>query len=129
MKTRQGLFTVACFALVVAAASCTNPFGSSSYATVRAHVRDENNAPVPSARIAVTETTSSGGRYSVSQLTRADGTTTVGGIQAGTQSVTVTPPAGYTAGSDPLSKVVSLQNGRTVDVDFVLTHSVVGARN
>jgi hypothetical protein len=112
-------------AAATAAASCTNLLGSDSYGTVRAQVRDNANAPVPGVRVAVSETNSSGGAFSVSQLTTADGTTTLGGIQTGSRSVTVTPPAGYTAGADPLSKVVTVESGRTVEVSFVVTRSVV----
>jgi hypothetical protein len=112
-------------ALAAAATSCTSLLGIGSYGTVRVQVRDDANAPVPGARVAVSETNSSGGAFAVSQLTTADGTTTLGGIQTGSRSVTVTPPAGYTAGADPLSKVVTVESSRTVEVSFVVTRSVV----
>jgi hypothetical protein len=65
----------------------------------------------------------------VSQVTATDGTTSIGGIQTGTRNVTVMPPAGYTAGPDPLSTIVNVLSGRTVDVTFVLAHSAATLRN
>jgi hypothetical protein len=125
-SARRGLLRpLLVVALAAAATSCTNLVGSDSYGTVRAQVRDDANAPVPGVRVAVSETNSSGGAFSVSQFTTADGTTTLGGIQIGSRSVTVTPPAGYTAGAAPLSKVVTVESGRTVEVSFVVTRALV----
>ena len=108
------------FALVVASASCSNPLVTSAYGTIRARVRDQGDVPVPGAKVAVSLSSNS----FVSGLTTAGGTIEFG-ASVGSHSVTVTSPVGYAAGLDPLTKLVSVEGGRTVDVDFVLTRSAV----
>ncbi|HVT39303.1 MAG TPA: carboxypeptidase-like regulatory domain-containing protein [Gemmatimonadaceae bacterium] len=119
---------LAAFAPLVIFAACINPFAGNSSGTVRVRVVDQAGVAVPGARVAVSETNDSGGEFSVSQLTSADGTTTLGGIQVGSRRVTVTPPAGYTAAADPLSKLVTVANSHTVDVSFVLQRATAARR-
>jgi hypothetical protein len=83
-------------------------------------VRDQQAAPVPGAGVRIEMPNSSGGVFEVGSTTRADGTWRVTAVPAGARRVTVTPPAGYVPGADPLVRVVEVVAGQTTRVDFVL---------
>lgn len=88
--------------------------------TVLVRVRDEQAAPVRGANVSVQMPNASGGLFEVGTTTRADGSSTISGVPAGSRRVTVAPPAGYAAGSDPLVRIVNVVKGETVQVEFVL---------
>jgi hypothetical protein len=88
--------------------------------TVLVRVRDEQAVPVRGAAVSVQMPNASGGLFEVGTTTRADGSSTIFGVPAGPRRVTVTPPAGYAAGSDPLARIVSVVKDETVRVEFVL---------
>jgi hypothetical protein len=88
--------------------------------TVLVRVRDEQAAPVSGAGVSVQMPNTSGGLFEVGTTTRADGSSTISAVPAGPRRVSVTPPAGYAAGSDPLVQIVNVVKGETVRVEFVL---------
>jgi hypothetical protein len=106
--------------LLASTASCTALFGNGDTGAVLAHVRDQNDAPVAGAPVGISQVNGSGGTFTVSQQTKANGDTFLGGVQSGDRTVSVTLPAGYAAGSDPLSKPINVLRGQTIQVTFVL---------
>ena len=96
--------------------------------TVRVSVRDELSAPVPGAGVRVEMPNNSGGVFEVGVSTRADGSATVSGVPAGSRRVTVTPPAGYSPGTEPPVRLVDVVKGQTVQVSFVLRRGTGATR-
>lgn len=88
--------------------------------TIRVAVRDEQAAPVAQANVRVEMPNDRGGVFELGVSTRPDGVATISGVPAGSRRVTVTPPAGYSPGADPLTRMVVVVKGQTVAVGFVL---------
>jgi Carboxypeptidase regulatory-like domain len=89
--------------------------------TVRGRVRDQTGAPVANVPFSVESPNSIGSTFWETINTRSDGTVTMDGVPAGTHRTWVTPPAGYTAIPDSLTKYVSVSKGQTTEVTFTLT--------
>lgn len=62
----------------------------------------------------------SGGTYTVSSSTGADGTWGFAGIREGLWPVTATPGASFAPTADSLTKRVSVRRGQTTGVHFIL---------
>ena len=87
--------------------------------TVLTRVTDPLGTPVPNVEITVSEIPNSvGSFYSVSQFTRADGTTSIGSIDAGSRKVTMTVPPGFNADPEGSSRQVAVVKDATVTVSF-----------
>jgi hypothetical protein len=112
------------FALLATAVACTNPFAGTTHGIVRVHVSDQAAAPMAGVSVEATGQSVTGSEFMVGMRTAADGSASLP-VQVGNQTVTVIPPAGYTAGSSPSSKVVTVEANRTVDVAFVLTRTAI----
>jgi Carboxypeptidase regulatory-like domain len=92
--------------------------------TVHGRVRDQTGAPVANVPFSVESPNSNGSISSTfweTINTRSDGTVTMEGVPAGTHRTWVTPPAGYAAIPDSLTKYVSVSKGQTTEVTFTLT--------
>lgn len=103
--------------LLVGAASCDIWGGASPDATVIAvRVRDDRGWPVNRAEVTATILDST----HVHAKTRSDGAVVIDVADVGTYLVTVIPRDGFVAGSDPLSKQVTVVANARATVDFTL---------
>lgn len=103
--------------LLVGATACGLWSGSAPDPTVIAvRVVDDRGVPVDRAEVTVTMS----GTTRVDAKTRSDGLTVIDVADVGTYLVTVIPRDGYVAGSDPLSKQVTVNANEKPLVTFTL---------
>lgn len=103
--------------LLVGTAACGLWSGSAPDPTVIAvRVLDDRGGPVNRADVTVTRS----GTTRVNAKTRSDGITVIDVADVGTYRVTVIPRDGYYAGSDPLSKQVTVRANGQSPVTFTL---------
>lgn len=103
--------------LLVGLAACGLGSGSAPDPTVIAvRVLDDRGAPVNRAEVTVTMS----GTARVDAKTRSDGITVIDVADVGTYRVTVIPRDGYVAGSDPLTKQVTVDANEKSLVTFTL---------
>lgn len=89
--------------------------------SVAFHVTDESGAAIPDVSVLVSLENRLGVTLSaVGRRTGSDGRVTISGIPAGQQEARVTPPAAFTEGPDPLSRLINVVEGQTVNVSVRL---------
>lgn len=102
---------------LVACDSGTSPDST----VINVRVRDDIGAPVNRTAIRV----SMSDEARLNATTRRDGTADIEVSDAGEYRVYVIPSAGYTAGQEPLSRVVTVSSNSKVTVDFVVQRAGV----
>ena len=115
---------IAATALMLCTAGCEAGLAApKDPGTVHARVVDQTGAPVANVPFSVESPNSTGSVFWETMNSRSDGTITMSYVSAGTHRTWVTPPTGYTAIPDSLTKYLSVSKGQTTEVMFTLTKS------